>query len=485
MTYPPAVSNSIAPAIPGPGVLPGLGWRTNFIPLLRHPIGYMRHLQRTYGDVVALSQEHPAFLFIFGADEHRQVLSDPTRFYNVGSGDGRSGDLPVWLTGDLAVMRLFPALTTMNGAQHVAERRLLLPAFVRGHVAALRETMLACIDAHLDRWRHGEARDMQKEMQELTLAIAVATLLGLDPARDGLPIRNLMARWLQSSLAPAVALLPINVPGLPFHRFLRLTEQIEREVSGLIARKRAAGTAGDDVLALLMRARSEEGGELDDDSLLGQVVSLFVAGHETTATALSWTLFLLAQHPAIQRDLLVEIDGVLGAAPPTLEQLGRMPLLDAVIKETLRLVPPGLWFLRIAMEDTTLSSYPVPAGTRIMWSPVALHRRADLYPDPAAFRPARWQTLKPSPYEYMPFSAGPRRCLGALFVELQMKLTLTRLLQRYRLALRPGARVALGGSPLAAPRYGLPMIVRPLGAVPPAAPVRGNIKRLIRLPPPG
>src|SRR4051794_2595042 len=128
-----------APAIPGPGVIPGLGWRTNFIPLLRNPIPYMQQLQQTYGDVVALSQAAPAFLFIFGADAHRQVLSDPAHFYN---GDVRTADLGVRLPPDSAALRLFSGLTTMNGAQHMAERRLLLPAFGRGHVGALRETML-------------------------------------------------------------------------------------------------------------------------------------------------------------------------------------------------------------------------------------------------------------------------------------------------------------------------------------------------------
>src|SRR4051794_35100343 len=156
MTRSLAVSGSNTLSIPGPPVLPGLGWRTNFIPLLRNPIGYMQHLQRRYGDVVALSQEHPAFLFIFGADEHRQVLSDPAHFYN---GDVRNADVGVRLPPDSAAMRLFSGLTTMNGAQHVAERRLLLPAFGRGHVGALRETMLERIDAHLDRWRPGEVRD--------------------------------------------------------------------------------------------------------------------------------------------------------------------------------------------------------------------------------------------------------------------------------------------------------------------------------------
>jgi cytochrome P450 len=479
MTNSAALTASLA--IPGPGTLPGLGWRTNFLPLLRNPIEYMQHLERTYGDVVALSKDHPAFLFIFGADEHRQVLSDPAHFYN---GDVRSADIGVRLPPDSAALRLFSGLTTMNGAQHVAERRLLLPAFSRGHVAALRETMLARIDTHLNRWQPGHVRDIHQEMQKLTLGIAVATILGLDPTRDGLPIRNLMARWLRSALAPAVLLLPLNLPGLPFYRFLRLAEQVEREIRGLLARKRAAGATGDDALSLLIQARDEDGRGLDDNSLLGQVVTLFVAGHETTATALSWTLFLLAEHPAVQRDLLAEIDRVLGVAPPTMEQLARMPLLDAVIKESLRLVPPGLWFLRLPTEDTHLGPYPVPAGTRILWSPVALHRRADLYPDPSAFRPERWQHIDPSPYEYMPFGAGPRRCLGATFAEMEMKLVLPRLLQRYRLALRPGTRVALGGSPLAAPQGGLPMMIRRAGPVPPAVPVRGNINRLIRLPSP-
>ncbi len=468
-----------AAAIPGPREWPGLGWRTHFLPLLRDPLTTMQRLQRRYGDVVALAHGDPSWIFVFAPEDNRQVLSDPAHFYN---GDVRGANSPLHLPPDSAALRLFAGLTVMNGAEHLAARRLLLPAFGRGHVVALRETMLERIDAHLDRWHPGQIRDIHREMQELTLGIAVSTILGLDPAHDGLPLRDLMSRWLRLALSPAVVLLPFRLPGLPFTRLLRLADDLAAAIAALLARKRAAGLAGDDALTLLLRARDAGGRALTDAELLGQTVTLFVAGHETTATALTWTLFLLATHPAVQRDLLAELDTVLGGAAPTLEQLAQLPLLDRVIKESLRLLPPGLWFLRVAMADTTIGGYAVPAGTRILWSPAVIHRDPALYPAPDAFRPERWATIDPSPYEYMPFGAGPRRCLGATFAELEMKLVLPRLLQRYRLALRPGTRVRLGGSPLAAPRDGLPMTIRPAGPVPPAPAVRGNIGRFIRLP---
>ena len=465
-----------APALPGPPA--PLGWRGSMLPLLRDPIGYMRRLQRTYGDVVTLARGSTDFVFVFSPEYNHQVLSDQALFFN---GDLESNGATLPIRRNSAAARLFSGITTMNGSHHTQQRRLLMPAFHRKRVDALRDEMIALTESRLARWHPGDEIDLLREMKSLTLAVAVQTILGLDPAHEGEKLRGLMERFLSLALSLSVVVFPVDLPGLPFHRMLRLAERLEGEIRAMLARKRVRGVDGGDALSMLLAARDEDGTRLTDDELIGQTTALFIAGHETTATALTWTLFLLDQHPRVLAALFDELTGTLHGAAPTVEQMAGLPLLDAVIKESMRLLPPGLWFLRVATAPTHFGPYKIPAGTRVLWSPALTHRRPDLYPAPNAFRPERWQKLDPSPYEYLPFGAGPRRCLGATFALMELKVVLSLVLQRYRLALRPGARVALGGSPLATPRYGMPMRILPAGRTPAPRPVRGNIGSLVAL----
>lgn len=465
-------------ALPGPRTLPVLGWRANLLPLLQNPIGHMRRLWRTYGDVVTLAEGHTNFVFVFSPQYNHQILSDPAHFYN---GDGRSANPSVRIPPDSAAARLFSGITTMNAGKHTQQRRLLMPAFHKKRVEALRDDMIAQTSRRLAGWQVGQERDLLREMKSLTLAVAMQSILGLDPAHEGEGLRRDMESWLRVALSPAVLILPVPIPGSPFARMLAGAERVEAGIRRLIAARRARGGEGSDALSMLLAAHDEDGTRLTDDELIGQVTALFVAGHETTATALAWTLFLLAQHPRVLADLRDELDGTLHGDAPTVEQMNALPLLDGVIKESLRLIPPGLLFLRVTQEPTSFGPYTVPPGTRVLWTPVVTHRMPDLYPQPDRFRPDRWATIDPSPYEYLPFGAGPRRCLGATFATMEMKLILPVVLQRYSLALRPQARIALGGSFLATPRHGLPMRLLPPGARPGRVPVRGNIGQFVDL----
>jgi cytochrome P450 len=469
-------------------VKPLLGWRGGLLPLLRDPIGHMMRLQRTYGDVVALAEgTSPGYVFVFSPEYNHQVLSDQALFFN---GAVNAPGSPIRIPPGSPAYRLFSGLTTMNAGKHTQQRRLLMPAFHKKRIEGLRDRMVEMVGARLDAWQVGQELDLLQEMKSLTLAVAVRAILGLDPEREGDRVRRLMERWLRLALSPAVVALPFNVPGLPFHRLLSVAGQVEVEVRAMTARRasarRRALGAGEsegttDALSMLLAAHDEDGTRLTGDELVGQTTTLFVAGHETTATALTWTLFLLAQHPDVLSALLDEFAGVLHGQPPTVEQMQALPLLDAVINESMRLVPPGLWFLRIATAPTRFGPYDVPEGTRVLWSPAVTHRRPELYPQPEKFLPERWQSIDPSPYEYMPFGAGPRRCIGATFAIMEMKVVLPMLLQRYGLQLRPGARIALGGSPLASPRYGMPMRVTPPTRAPQKTAITGNIRSLIDL----
>jgi cytochrome P450 len=444
----------------------------------------MLSLHRRYGDVVSLARGNPEYVFVFSAEYNRQVLSDQMLFFN---GEVNSPASPIRIPPRSAVYRLFSGITTRNGEQHTRQRRMLMPAFHKKRIEALRDEMATITDRYVSRWSVGEERDALHDMKSLTLAVAMRGILGLDPEREGDALREQMERWLRLTLSASVVALPYNVPGLPFRRMMASAEGLERNIRSLIQHRReAAGgdrAAGRDALSILVEAHDEDGSRLTDDELIGHTTALFVAGHETTASALTWTLFLLDRHPRVLDALLDELEGELHGDQPTVEQMSRLPLLDGVINESLRLFPPGLWFLRVPTEPVRFGQYEVGEHTRILWTPVVTHRDPRIYEKPNNFVPERWAKINPSPYEYMPFGAGPRRCLGATFAIMEMKVVLPTILQRYRLALRPGAKVELGGSPLAAPRGGLPVRVLSKGARVPASEVTGNAMRLAGLAP--
>jgi cytochrome P450 len=252
-------------------------------------------------------------------------------------------------------------------------------------------------------------------------------------------------------------------------------------VRGLIRQRRANTGSPRDVLGRLTQAHDEHGGRLTDGELVGQTAFLFMAGHATTASALTWTLLLLSAHPAVLRDIVDELDGVLGGAAPDAEKLAALPLLDRVTRESLRLLPPVMWWGKVSTGAFDLGPHQFAAGTQVIFSPYVTQRLPGIYPDPDAFRPDRWLTLEPGPYEYLPFSAGQRGCLGAGFATMEMKLVPAVLLQRWRPELRAGTKVDCGGLMVSQPKNGLPVtLARPTGQAP-ATELRGGIRELVRL----
>jgi cytochrome P450 len=231
------------------------------------------------------------------------------------------------------------------------------------------------------------------------------------------------------------------------------------------------------VLASLVHAHDEDGAKLNEDELIGHAFTLFVAGHETTANALTWTLFLLSQHPHICADLLDELDGALHGEAPTIEQLPQLPLLDGVVKESLRLLPPAAIGARVASAPCELGGFALPKGASIIYSEFITQRMPELYEEPDRFKPQRWATLERSAYEYLPFSAGRHRCIGAEFATQEMKLVLPMLLQHYRFSVVPNAKIDTNLS--MRPAHGMPMHVVAQDRQFQQVPVRGGIHRLI------
>lgn len=469
-----AASITIPHFLPGPHATPLLGWRGNVIPLYRDPISALGGLYRTYGSIVGLPRTNPAFVCAFGPACNHQLLSDAETFHSK-----PFEHIPI--PAESGAQTLDTGLLSMNGAYHKQQRRLMMPAFHRKHIEGYCATMVAMTEQALARWRSMQMLDMASEMQHLTMDTALKALFGLD---GGVATRELadIIRQLFGLLSSAgVALFPHDLPGTPYRRLLRLSDEVVVRVQGLISQKRATLSRGDDVLTTLIDARDEDGTAMTDRELIGQAYLLFVAGHETSSNALTWMLFLLAQHPQVMADLHDELRSVLGGAAPTIEQFAQLPLLERVVKESLRLLPPAAFGTRKAVLPFRMGPYDLPAGTSLIYSQYVTHRIPELYADPQRFWPERWGHCDPSPYEYLPFGAGPRMCIGATFALTEIKIVLAMLLQRYRLSVVPHALIDRRMSVTLSPRHGMPMRIVPQDRCFDKTPVRGNIHEMVDL----
>jgi cytochrome P450 len=469
MTTPPGTS---AAGLPGPRAMPLLGTTGSHIRFLTDQLHWLKELS-SYGPLVTLARGTTSHLFIFHPDLNMQVLSNPAIF--------RSPELWRIAPEGSSLSRLWTGLVTINGEVHKRHRRMMMPSFHKKKVESYRDDMVARIDRMLSAWKPGEVRDIFLEMRQVTLLIVTKVLFGLEDDQETLRMGQLMAEWLERYTSPAVQLLPFDGPGLPYRHLLQVSRRGEAAIRSLIARKREQGASGDDVLSMLLHARDEEGGAMSDAELVGQTNILFVAGHETTTNSLTWTLFLLDQHPEVHAALVEELEGELKGAPPTLEQLERLPLLDRVVKESLRILPPVPVAFRVSNVPFEMGGHSFGAETMVHYSPYITHRLPDLYPEPDRFLPERWLQAEPPVYGYIPFSNGPRRCIGATMALLEIKLMLSMLLPRFRLSLSPGTRVDPLVRATSRPKGGLPMRLHAQDKRFERSAVRGKIRDVVAL----
>ena len=371
------------------------------------------------------------------------------------------------------VMRraLGEGLVTSDGEVWRRQRRLMQPAFHGQRVAAFGQTMVDATLAALRRWEDRAPAPMllAQEMNALTLAVVCRTLFGADApgetaqvARDLAELNRYLARNIRDLLAP-----PPWVPTPSNLAFRHSLGRLDQVVAAIIAARRARGPGGGgadaDLLDLLMAATDEEtGAGMSDAQLRDEVMTLFVAGHETTATHLVATFTLLDRHPKVRARLEDELDAVLAGRPPTVEDLRRLPWLDQVIRESLRLLPPVTFFARSAAEADRLGPYAVPAGSLMLISPWILHRHSGLWSDPEAFDPARFEPLRGGEVRgFIPFAVGQRACIGAAFAAVEAKLVLATVMGRGRLTLQPGADVGFAPAVTLQPRGPLPVVLTP------------------------
>lgn len=459
--------------IPGPPPMPVFGSRGNFVQFLRDPIAYLRRLQ-THGPIVRVVGGRPGIIFAFGPEFNQQVLSNPNFYCSTG--------LTIPGPKDSAQRRLGDSIFNMNADKHAQQRRLILPALHKKSVEGYRDAFAQFTARMLDGWKVGQQRDVAREMKLLMMTVSGKILFGFDDEAEGHVIGDMANEWMGLSTSFPVRLLPRDWPGTPYHRMLALAERLEEKILNVIRQRRAHLREGhEDILSALIRAHDGDGGCLNDSELIGQVNFMYAAGHETTSNAMTWTLFLLAQHPDVMADLLDELTGRLHGDAPTVEQMRDLPLLDRVIKESMRLLAPPVYNTRTSVGAFELGPYSLPKGSTVGFSHYITHHMPELYPQPEKFLPDRWLTINPSPFEYLPFGAGPRMCPGAAFATMAMKVSLPMILQRYRLAVVAGARIDRAFKVTLTPKHGMPMIVSRQDRQFTKATVRGNIHEMVDL----
>ncbi|GMU01381.1 hypothetical protein KH5H1_55010 [Corallococcus caeni] len=464
-----------SPSIPGPSALPLLGLQGSLIKFSLDPVAHMREAHATYGNVVAFAKQDPKWVYAFGAENNQRVLTDNTTFHIP------SMSLTLPIPPGSSLDRLNSGLITMNGERHKKQRRLIMPVFHKKHLDVYCEDMVRVTEEYISGWKVGQPLNIAKAMQHLALIIVGKTLFGTDSRTEASLLGGVIRKWIDTQTSLGVFAFPRDLPGTPYRRLLRLSETLEAHLLKKIEQKRANPQSQHDLLWLLMQARDEEGTEMTDHELIGQANNLFNGGHETSGNALGWTLFLLSQHPEILANVLEELKSVLRGGAPGVEHLGQLPLLEGCIKESLRLLPPGTYSMRVVNEPVELGAYTIPKGTLVILSIYMTHMLPELYPEPRKFKPERWHKAPANPYGFMTFSAGARRCIGAEFAMMEMKIVLAILLQRFSMQLDAGARIDRRVRLTLFPKRGIPMTLGEPGRLPVRAGVRGNIHEMVDL----
>jgi cytochrome P450 len=370
-----------------------------------------------------------------------------------------------------AKMLLGESLLTTEGEHHRRQRRLIQPMFHHERIASYAGAMVELAERSCDRWREGETFDVQAEMAELTLAIVGRTLFGTDVGQEqSATVRRALTDTLgmfDRVYSPLFRLL-VRVPSPTMRRYRRVEVELERVIAEMIAERRSAGATGDDLLSLLLRS-SEDGVGMSDRQVRDEALTLFLAGHETTAIALTWTWWLLSENAEAEERLHAELDEVLAGGPPSAEHLPRLPYARAVLNEAIRLRPPAWAIGRTAIAPHRADGFELPAGSIVVVSPWLLHHDPRWWPQPETFRPARWLAEDPGRprHAYVPFGGGPRTCIGEPFARLEGVLLLATIARRWRLRAtsRPPELQAVI---TLRPRGGLPMIAegRPVRSSP-------------------
>lgn len=424
--------------------LPGPSWHTaagNTISLLRHALDFSVEMRERYGDVVSVPSLIGRVTLIFHPDGVRHVLQENHRNYNK--------DIP-----DYRVLSLLlgKGLLTNDGESWLQQRRLMQPAFHHDRIAALGSIMSDTTLAWLEQLETrglvetGAPLDILQEMSSLTLSIVCKALFGADlPASDLERVGR--ALTIANRLLSEAFYLPglLTLPTPQRRRLFAARRELYAVVDEIVRQRRDSSEQRGDLLAMLLEARDAETGEgMSDEQVRDEVLTLLLAGHETTANALSWTFYLLAQHPDVTATLREEYRRVLQGRPPAVDDLPHLAYNRMVIEESMRLYPPAWALGRHGLQEDEIGGYVIPRGAYVLVMQYVTHRHPGFWEQPDAFDPERFSAERAAGrarFAYFPFGGGPRLCIGNQFALTEAQLILAAILSRYQVRLEPGARV--------------------------------------------
>ena len=355
-------------------------------------------------------------------------------------------------------------LLTNEGDSWLRQRKLSAPAFHRERVSSYAQIMTDYAEQMLAVWHNGETRDIQQEMMQLTLNVVVRALFNVESDRTQ-QIRTAMNLMMGNATGVRMLLPPIAryLPTPQMNRVRRAVKGLDETVYNIIAQHRASTRDSGDLLSMLMSARDEDGSRMSDKQLRDEVLTFLLAGHETTALALTWTWYLLDQNPKAEQRLHQELDRVLAGRAPTASDLANLSYCDRVIRESMRLYPPAWSLARTVISNFELHGYTIPAGANVVMSQWIMHRNPTYFPDPEKFDPDRWLTegaQKLPRFAYFPFGGGPRQCIGAAFAMMEATLLLATMAQHFRLHLIADHPVIPVPSFTLRPKHGMKMTLK-------------------------
>src|SRR5215207_2098643 len=435
--------------VPGPKGFWPVGHVVQF---RRDPLALLTRVAREYGDVARFNAATQTVYLLNHPDYIKDVLvTHHARFMK-----GRALQRAKRLLGE--------GLLTSEGDFWRRQRRLAQPAFHRQRINSYAETMVGHAEKTSARWRAGETLDVSAEMTRLTLAVVGKTLFDADVESDadevGAALAEVMSLFGYLMLPFSELLEKLPLP--PRRRFERARARLDAVIYRIIEERRREGLDRGDLLSTLLHAVDEEGDRtgMTDEQLRDEMMTLFLAGHETTANALAWTWYLLSQNPEAEAKLHEELEEVLTGRPPTAEDFPRLRYTEMVVAESMRLYPPAWAVGRLALEDHEVGGYLVPRGALVLLSPYVMHRDPRFYPDPERFDPERFtpeaKAARPQ-FAYFPFGGGPRVCIGERFAWMEGVLLLATLAQKWRLRLDTGQRVEPQPGVTLRPRRGVSM----------------------------
>ncbi len=426
-----ATPSPAMPSPPGPRArIPG----AHLLAFYRDMLGFLCRLRREYGDVVAFRLGPERTVLLSHPEHIHEVLVRQHRAFM----KGRRGDVSKQFLGE--------GLLNSEGMLHQRQRHLMQPAFHRQRLTQY-ATVMTTYSARLSQsWQDGDRLDIAPAMMRVTLAIAAKTLLDADVEDEATDISRAITTLLRLSPRLSLPFAPLlrKLP-LPGHIKLRRAQHyLDTLIYRLIDERRATGGDTGDVLSMLLQAQTDDGRPMSPRQIHDEALTLLLAGHETTALALSWTWYLLAQHPDVDATMHEELLTVLGGRLPSAADLPQLPYTRMVLTEALRLYPPAWLMTRRAREEVTLGAYRFPRGTFFLISPYITHRDPRYFRNPEAFVPTRWATTAdavPPRTAYLPFGGGPRQCLGEGFAWMEGLLVLATIAPTWRMRLLPAPPV--------------------------------------------